>query len=171
MPATVHKAPARTPAAINTPTVFLSGTIGKGTASDWRTEVVTALTATRFPITIFNPCRDDWDSSWKEDISDPQFKEQVDWEMDHLARADLIAMFLAPDSISPITLLELGQHAASGKLIVCCPDGFRRKGYVRMVCARNAIPLVETQQELVRHVERGVERLLGLDAPVFECSE
>ena len=34
---------------------------------------------------------------------------------------------------APITLLELGLFARSGKLIVCCPDGYWRKGNIEVV--------------------------------------
>jgi hypothetical protein len=32
--------------------------------------------------------------------------------------------------------------ARSGKLLVCCPEGFWRKGNVEIVCARYGVPLV-----------------------------
>lgn len=65
-------------------------------------------------------------------------KEKADGPSD---AADIIAVYFDPNTLSPITLLELGLHAASGKLIVCCPDGFWRKGNVRIVCERFNIPL------------------------------
>ncbi len=68
--------------------------------------------------------------------------------MDHLGKADVIALYLAPGTQSPISLMELGLHANGGKLVVCCPDGFWRKGNVQIVCARWGIPLVESMEEL-----------------------
>ena len=47
-----------------------------------------------------------------------------------------------PDTKAPITLLELGLFAGSGKLIVCCPAGFWRKGNVEVVCRRFGVPMV-----------------------------
>jgi hypothetical protein len=61
--------------------------------------------------------------------------------MDKLEEVDIIFMNILPESKSPITLLELGLHAAMGNLIVCCPDGFYRKGNVEIVCHRYGIPL------------------------------
>ena len=58
--------------------------------------------------------------------------------------ADLIAMYFAPQSQAPITLLELGLNASAGKLIVCCPDGYWRKGNVDLVCRWHSIPTVPT---------------------------
>lgn len=77
----------------------------------------------------------------KQTIDDPKFFEQVSWELDALERADHIFMYLPPQTKSPISLLELGLFADSGKMIVCCPNGFWRKGNVEVVCDRYDIPL------------------------------
>jgi hypothetical protein len=88
---------------------------------------------------FFNPRRDDWDSSWEQKQSNTQFNYQVNWEMDKLRDSDLIFMYFSPETKSPISLLELGLHANDRKLIVCCPEGFWRKGNVDIVCTRNNI--------------------------------
>ena len=127
--------------------VFLAGSIEMGLAGDWQAEVIAALAD--MDLTILNPRRDDWDSSWRQSIDDPRFREQVEWEIVAQERADLIAMFFAPETRAPITLLELGLFAASGKQIVCCPEGYWRKGNIEVVCARYRIPLVETLPDLI----------------------
>src|SRR5687768_13327093 len=43
---------------------------------------------------------------------EPKFREQVEWELAGLERADLIAMWFAPDTKSPITLLDRGRVRA-----------------------------------------------------------
>ena len=53
-----------------------------------------------------------------------------------------------------ITLLELGLFARSGKLIVCCPDGFWRKGNVEVVCARYNVLLLDSLPALIDEVRR-----------------
>lgn len=58
-------------------------------------------------------------------------------------------MYLAPATQSPVSLLELGLCARSGKLVVCCPAGFWRRGNVEMVCARHRIPLFDTLEDLL----------------------
>ena len=75
-------------------------------------------------IVIFNPRRDDWDSSWSQNKINPKFREQVEWELAALEKTNLIAMYFEPDTKSPVSLLELGLFARSGKMIVCCPEGF-----------------------------------------------
>ena len=67
--------------------------------------------------------------------------------MNNLEDSDIIFMYLAPDTQAPISLLELGLNAASGKMIVVCPDGFWRKGNVEIVCTRYNIPLFNTLEE------------------------
>lgn len=134
--------------------VFLAGSIDMGKAEDWQTRLTNELVDSGIKnIAVFNPRRDDWDSSWKQSIDDPKFNEQVTWEMDHLDEADVIAMYFDPKGQAPISLLELGLHAADGKMIVCCPDGFWRKGNVEMVCDRHDIPLVNTIEELIEKVK------------------
>jgi len=74
----------------------------------------------------------------------------VEWELDALALANLVVMYLAPGTMSPISLLELGIYAANGgnKLVVCCPEGFHRKGNVDIVCERYGIEQVDSLDEL-----------------------
>lgn len=119
--------------------IFLAGSIDMGKAEKWQDRIVRELN--NFNITILNPRRDDWDSSWKQDINNPQFKEQVDWELNAMGRADFILMYFDPNGQAPITLLELGLYANSSKLVVCCPDGYWRKGNVQIVCNKFGIPL------------------------------
>jgi hypothetical protein len=60
----------------------------------------------------------DWDSNWIPQLSDDHFKVQIDWELDALEHADIIAMVFKPSSKSPISLLDFGLYARAKKLIV-----------------------------------------------------
>jgi hypothetical protein len=120
-------------------TVFLAGSIEMGKAEDWQVRIEQELS--NFEVTIFNPRRDDWDSSWEQKATNPEFNHQVNWEMNRLNDASIIFMYFSPDTKSPISLLELGLHADEHNMIVCCPDGFWRKGNVEIVCHRHRIPL------------------------------
>lgn len=121
-----------------------------GSAIDWQTRVSKELTD--LDVDIYNPRRDDWDSSLKQDISEPRFNEQVTWELDHLDLADIIVVFFDPDGKAPITLMELGLHASEGKCIVCCPEGYWRRGNVQIVCDRYDIPLFDTLDDLIENL-------------------
>ena len=124
--------------------IFLAGSIEMGVAEDWQTSLTSILGKPEYEMDcdfVFNPRRDSWDSSWVQSVKNPQFNEQVSWEMTALDIAQVIVMYFDPSTKSPISLLELGMYASSEKMIVCCPDGFWRKGNVEMVCDRFDIPL------------------------------
>lgn len=134
--------------------VFLAGSIEQGAAEDWQASLTAAL-ADR-DVVVLNPRRDEWDASWRQSIDEPRFRGQVEWELDGLDRADVIAMWFAPATRAPITLLELGLHAREGKVVVGCPDGFWRKGNVEIVCARFGVPLHVTWETFVAAVRARV---------------
>jgi hypothetical protein len=138
--------------------VFLAGSIDMGSAPPWQSELVEAL-ADAPELTVLNPRRADWDDSWEQSVKDARFCEQVAWELEAMERADVIAMYFAPDSRAPVTLLELGLHARSGKLIVCCPEGFWRKGNVDMVCRRYGVHQVHDAEALERAIRARVGAL------------
>lgn len=123
--------------------VFLAGSIEMGKAVDWQKEVIDALRD--LDVTVYNPRREDWDASWKQTYTNEQFRDQVCWEQEKLKEATLIFMYLAPGTQSPISLLEFGQFCYSGKLIVCCPHGFWRRGNIEVMtyCApESSVPPV-----------------------------
>lgn len=91
-------------------------------------------------------------------MEDERFCEQVEWELSALEDADIIFMYFAPGTTAPISLLEFGLFARSGKLVVCCPDGFYRKGNVDIVCQRYAITQVDS-------IEEGIKIVLERDLP------
>lgn len=111
-----------------------------GKATDWQADVIEVLRNVDH-LTVFNPRRSDWDSSWEQDKENPHFYAQVNWELERLDDADVIAMYFDPDTQSPVSLLELGIYAESKKLVVCCPNGFWRKGNVDIVCSKYGIPI------------------------------
>ncbi len=132
--------------------VFLAGSIEMGRAEPWQAAVEHALAD--LPGAVLNPRRDEWDSSWEQSITNPQFREQVEWELAGLERADLVAAYFAPNTRAPVTLLEFGLLARSGKLVVCCPPGYWRRGNVEVVCHRYGVPLVASLAELIAEVRQ-----------------
>lgn len=119
--------------------IFLAGSIEMGKAEDWQAIVTKEVSS--YTDYIFNPRRENWDSSWTQSINNEQFNTQVSWELTAQDISQVILMYFVEDSKSPISLLELGLYANSGKMIVCCPQGFYRRGNVEMVCNRFKIPL------------------------------
>lgn len=137
------------------PVIFLAGSIEMGNAEPWQDEVIESLTA--YNAVLLNPRRDDWDASWEQDISNVEFRGQVEWELSGLERADFVIMYFAAGTKSPITLLELGLCARTSNLIVCCPSGFWRRGNVQVVCSRFNIELVDTLEDLISSVRERVD--------------
>ena len=132
--------------------VFLAGSIEGDKAQQWQDVVIENLRENKG--IILNPRREAWDASWKQDIANPKFTEQVNWELEALERADMIVLYFDKSTKSPISLLELGLFAKSGKLIVCCPEGFWRKGNVDIVCKRYGIPQCKMLGELISEIKK-----------------
>ena len=119
-----------------------------GLAEDWQVRIERELE--QYDVTVFNPRRDDWDSSWTQEQSNPQFNAQVNWEMNRLEECDIMFMYFSPQTKSPISLLELGAYGSGRKdVVVCCPDGFWRKGNVDIFCTRHDIPLLNNLEDAV----------------------
>lgn len=133
-------------------TVFLAGSIEMGKAEPWRHKVIKSLNSQDDNFIVFNPRRDDWDSSWEQTFENPNFYQQVNWEMDCIMDADIVLFYFDPKTKSPITLLELGM-CMNENVYVCCPDGFWRKGNVEIVCERSGIPLVDNFDQFLELVK------------------
>lgn len=128
--------------------VFLAGSIEMGEAELWQDKVVTALADT--DTIVLNPRRDDFDPTWTQGWENPNFVEQVNWEMDALEVADVIVFYFDPNTKSPITLMELGLYAKKGNVIVCCPNGFWRKGNVDILCKRYKLPTADSLEMMTK---------------------
>lgn len=138
------------PLKTTTSSIFLAGSIEQDVAERWQDQIIEKLKDS--PITILNPRRASWDSNWEQSIENQQFKAQVTWELDALEMADTILLYFDPKTKSPISLLELSLFAKSGKMMVCCPDGFWRKGNVDIVCERYGIPQFDSLEELIANL-------------------
>lgn len=133
--------------------VFLAGTTSKIDTTDWR-ETLTSLLS-EIPITIYNPYRADWDSTWREEISFAPYREQVEWELDKQERADIVVVYFHPATQAPISLLELGLCARKpGNAIVFCPKGYWKRGNVQIVCQKFGIEMVESIEKLGNAIVR-----------------
>lgn len=136
----------------NGPYLFLAGSIEMGTAERWQERVVESLRETKW--VILNPRRDKWDNTIEQEKDNPRFREQVEWELDGLEKADRIILYLSSETKSPISLLELGLFADTEKLLVVCANDFWRVGNVDIVCERYGITQFETLEEAVAELRR-----------------
>lgn len=135
--------------------IFLAGAIDQGKAEDWQSRVARYLDG--LDITILNPRRDDWDSSWEQTIDNPQFKEQVLWEVKAMEAADLIVFVFTKDSKAPITFFELGAFGTTKDAIVCAEDGFYRQGNLDIYCEYFDIPIYHDLDEMIFDLHQTLE--------------
>ena len=140
--------------------IFLAGSIEMNTAENWQSEVEKRFSKYDH-VTLLNPRRDDWDSTQEQSINNPYFHGQVLWEMENLYAASYIFMYFDPNTISPISLLELGALCQDGKMMVCCPDGYFRKGNVEIFCEHHCIrcdnkltDALDNLEELIKYHEK-----------------
>lgn len=140
------------------PWVFLAGSTS-GT-EPWRRRVAVQLADETG--TLLDPTRDDWDASWEESESDPRFSEQVGWELDGIERADVIVLYFSPGTRSPISLLELGLVVHEATVVVCCPEGFWKKGNVDVVCSRYHVERACDLDALVASVRAECRRFTAM---------
>jgi hypothetical protein len=137
----------------NRPSVFLARSIEMDDISDFNS------TLSRLPITILDPCRDDWDCSWRN-IYDPKFIEQTEWEIQQLEKADVIILFFHPGTMDGSKLLELGLYAKDRKTVVFCPNGYSMKAYLQIICRKYNIPLLETRDELKEFTKTKLDEIV-----------
>lgn len=135
--------------------IFLAGSIEMGAAELWQDRAAAMLDLE--DVIVLNPRRDDWDSSWEQKITNPQFREQVEWELQGIEEADKVVIYFDPATKAPITLLELGFVAGyldPEKIIVVCPEGFYRKGNVDIVCKRYGLEQADTLEQAIVSLRR-----------------
>ena len=139
--------------------IFLAGTIDNGDSTDWQQELINTINGVelRKPTSIYNPRRKEWPSS----DNHREIDRQIEWELSHLEKADLIVMNILANSKSPISLMELGLFAREGRLMVFCPKTFYRYDNVRNVCKRYGVPLHTTNN--IPYVAERVCKRIGID--------
>ena len=154
--ALVYRAPAQV-TVVRGLSVFLAGSIEgskDGTPPPWQVRLTEQLA--HLPVTIFDPRRDDWDDTWEERKTDPRFAEQTNWELDQQERADIVVVHFVPGTEAAVSLLEFGLAARKGTALVCCPEAYKRRGNIEIVCERIGVPMVETLDELVTKVKERI---------------
>lgn len=133
----------------NKKTIFLAGSIEMWIAHN-RQEIATEKLSDNY--NIYNPRRPDRDNSRKQDYDDVNFHQQVNRELDALAKSDFIIMYFDPNTKSPILLLELWLYADSKKIAICCPEWFWRRGNIEAIADRYNIPLFTDLNEIIEYI-------------------
>lgn len=115
----------------NGPKIFLAGSMDNDNEENWRKETIDYINKSWFEdrtntesITIYNPKRNE---GWSVDLEN----EQATWNISMLNIADYIILYLTGDSVSPVSLLELGLHARDKKLFLAINDDYLRKNIAK----------------------------------------
>jgi hypothetical protein len=100
--------------------LFLAG--GISNCPDWQEQLVNRLG--KIPkLTVYNPRRDDFNKDTE--------MEQICWEHDKLAKADIIVFWFTNATNCPITLYELGKYSTTNKpMVIGIEEGYTRKSDV-----------------------------------------
>ena len=130
--------------------IFLAGSIEMGKAVKWQAETALKLSEC---FDVYNPRREDWDSSWEQKAENPHFYQQVNWELNAMKVSDVVLFYFDPDTISPVSMLELGLFW--NKAIVVCPEGFHRKGNIDIVCSTFKITTFESLSDAINLLVKG----------------
>lgn len=141
----------------NNKSVFLAGSIEMDKAENWQNNLSQYFNNRGW--NVLNPRRDEWDDTWEQSFNNPQFFQQVQWELKALEQSDLIILYFDPNTKSPISLLEMGMYVNSNKLKVICPEGFWRKGNVEIVCHYYDVPFYESIDVMILDFEQNEELL------------
>lgn len=136
------------------PVIFLAGSIEQDKAERWQDKVI--ATFQDKGVTILNPRRDSWNAEAEQTVNNPDFRLQVNWELDGLSQADIIMMYFAEGTYSPITLLEFGAFYKHPGIEVAAAPTFWRRGNLEVMCERQNIALYSTLDELIEATKKGL---------------
>lgn len=131
-------------------TIFLAGSIDQGSSWDWQKHFVEAMA--NEDVILLNPRRTDWSKDWTGTLDNPNFVHQVRWEQQNLQKADYRIFVLLSESLSPITLLELGQYMTQPGAVYCDP-GFYRRANVSITAALFGMPVFDSIDRLITHTK------------------
>lgn len=132
-------------------TIFLAGSIDMGRARAWHEDVIKGLAD--LDILILSPKRDDWDASWEQCRTCEPFREQVLWENDAMAAADMIVFCMTAESKAPITMYEYGRYASLKECIVCVEEGFYRQGNFDIYAELDKVPMYHDLDEMISDLQ------------------
>lgn len=82
-------------------------------------------------------------------LEDLEIREHIKWELKGMEKSDYIIMNFLPNSLSPISMVELGMYIATNKLIVVCPKEFYKWRYIDTLCKEHNTPIFNELEELL----------------------
>ncbi len=72
--------------------------------------------------------------------------------------AEIKLFYFEPGTVSPISMLELGEFADSYDTYVVCPDGFPRKINIEIFCDDKSIEVFDTLEGAIEEIKTQLEK-------------
>ena len=141
------------------PALFLAG--GIKFCENWQARYCKLLEDA--PIIVLNPRR------LKNDWSDRDSAEQVEWEFRHLRKATAVSFWFAVETLNPITLFELGTWSNSKTPIYvgCHPLYQKRRTVIKQLqLLRPEVEVVNSLELLARTVRTALLSEKSTSPPV-----
>lgn len=139
--------------------LFLAGTIEMGNSRDWQAYVIEQLQDCS--LNIFNPRREENPVvKGKTEI-----KYQIKWELKHIRHSDVVLMHFEKNTISPISLLELGlllgeqRLTSSDNLLVSCDPEYSRRDNVLLTCEEYGLSVFNDLDEAINILKERYNKL------------
>ena len=102
---------------------------GISNCKNWHKKLVGELAFGKFPITVINPRRENFDIAKQEESL-----IQIKWEHKYLRLVDIIVFYFCEETVCPITLFELGAALERNlnkdnpqRILVYCEPNYIRK--------------------------------------------
>lgn len=121
--------------------IFLAGSMVTEPEVNWRQTVVNNLQESYHFLDPTNPNHNS--------LGDVEMREHIKWEFNGLRIADYIILNFLPDSLSPISMVELGMYIATRKLIVVCPKEFYKWRYIDTLCKEYNTPIFNQLEDVL----------------------
>ena len=139
--------------------VFLAGSIEMDKAEQWQQKFIDNLIFevrkmnSGKGIDIFNPRRANWDITVKQSIEDPVFYQQVRWELDYLGNVKVRVFYFAPNTLSPVSLLEFGKFFSYPNTFLCVNPDYQRAGNLEVFANKYKIKIHQNLGDIIHQIK------------------
>lgn len=128
--------------------LFLAGSMDLERGSTWRSFLIMKLSDNE-NFHFLDPTNKNHDI-----LTDGEMEAHVGWELQAMKMSDRIVLNFLTDSLSPISLIELGMYVASNKMVVVCPLEFYKRKYIETLCNTYQTPIVSSLDEVIEFLSK-----------------
>ncbi|MDG1333826.1 MAG: nucleoside 2-deoxyribosyltransferase domain-containing protein [Crocinitomicaceae bacterium] len=121
--------------------VFLAGSMATTRKNNWRQTATRTFQAAYHFFDPTNPRHNN--------LNDEEMRNHIKWELEAMKLSDIIILNFLPDSLSPISLVEIGMYISSNKLVVVCPKEFYKWRYIDTLCNEYNTPIFNQLEDVL----------------------